>query len=89
MTDNQRTALRSCLLVQLHHSGGNGLVLDMLHQGQKLNGLNHTLPEVMTEIDYLEELGHLRKTGLAFNASQKTHRLTEAGRIALTEAGLI
>lgn len=91
MTENQITQLRAVILMQLSAAGSTGLAFDLIYQGAKLAGLGTITPgDVQTQLTYLtQDLGHASQSGNPMNTASKIYRLTEKGRVALVEAGLI
>lgn len=89
MTEDQRTQLRSMILLQLDAAHPTPLGLHLVQAGVKLAGFALELPVLQSELATLVECGHARIAHSPLNLANKNYTRTEAGRVALVEAGLL
>jgi DNA-binding MarR family transcriptional regulator len=83
-----RTRFRLELLAQLEAFQPHGMNVTALHHGQREAGhMNTTLDDATIELSALIEGGLVRKEANAINAVASKFFLTEAGRVALRQAG--
>lgn len=89
MTEQQRKRARYHILQGLHVVHPNELTADNIQHGLVLDGFKVSPDEVHSELDALGEAGLVTQKPHPIDAAIIRWKRTEAGRVALVEAGLI
>lgn len=89
MTESQITQLRLALLLQMDAQDPAPIAETTLHQGALLAGFSGvSAQDIQSHIKSLVQLGLVDEQPNPLNAALKRYTRTEAGRVALVQAGL-
>lgn len=88
LTDEQKALMRGTLLEQLAAAGRQGLPLNRLHAGCKLNGFTQDAQEVKQQLDYLVTDGTAEELRDELAAGLVRWRITREGQRLAEERGL-